>query len=284
MRMTREVSAAHAGSVQVGDRTVHRLGLGTNRLTDTEPGRALLRRAVELGVNFIDTADVYQSNASERTIGRTLGGGARGVLVATKGGMVRTPDGLGADGRPEHLRQAVEGSLRRLGTECIELYQLHRVDPVVPIEVSVGALKEMQAAGRIRRIGLSNVTVEELERARRVATIVSVQNRYNLLEREHEKVLEYCHRHSIVFIPWTPLHRGNVAPAKTLSEMAVHYGVTPHQLALHWLLRRSPVVLPIPGTLSLVHLEENLAAADIELSEGDFLRLSRPPAPAITEG
>ena len=192
--MTGEVSAARAGTVQLGDRAVYRLGLGTNRLTDTEPARALLRRALELGVNFIDTADVYQSNASEITIGKALGDNARGAVVATKGGMVRTPDGRGADGHPEYLRQAVEGSLQRLGVDCIELYQLHRVDPQVPIETSVGALKEMQQAGQIRRIGLSNVTVAELERARRVATIVSVQNRYNILEREQEPVLEYLRR------------------------------------------------------------------------------------------
>ena len=273
--MAREVSAARAGSVQVGDRSVHRMGLGTNRLTDTEAARALLRRAVKLGVNFIDTADVYQSNASERTLGKTLGGSAHDVVVATKGGMVRTPDGRGVDGHPEYLRQAVERSLRRLRTDCIELYQLHRVDPQVPIETSVEALKEMQEAGRIRRIGLSNVTVEELERARRVASIVSVQNRYNLLERDEEKVLEYCDRHSIVFIPWTPLLRGNLSQSEALSEMAARYGVTQHQLALRWLLKRSPFVLPIPGTLNLAHLEENLAAADIELTNDDFRRLSR---------
>jgi pyridoxine 4-dehydrogenase len=253
---------------------VHRLGLGTNRITDSEAARALLRRALELGVDFIDTADIYQSNASERTIGTILGGSRHDVLVGTKGGMLPASEGRGADGRPEYLRQAVEGSLRRLGTDCIELYQLHCVDPQVPIETSVGALKEIQEAGRIRRIGLSNVTVAELERARRVATIVSVQNRYNLLERDHEKVLEYCERHSIAFIPWTPLLRGNLAPAKTLSEMATRLRVTPHQLALRWLLKRSPMMLPIPGTLSVAHLEENLAAADIVLSDDDFHRLS----------
>ena len=274
MGTTREVSAARAGMIRLGDRMVHRLGLGTNRITDTEETRALLRRALELGVDFIDTADIYQSNASERTIGTILGGSRHDVLVGTKGGMLSASEGRGADGRPEYLRQAVEGSLRRLGTDCIELYQLHCVDPQVPIETSVGALKEIQEAGQIRRIGLSNVTVEELERARRVATIVSVQNRYNLLERGHEKVLEYCERHSIVFIPWTPLLRGNLAPAKTLSEMATRLRVTPHQLALRWLLQRSPMMLPIPGTLSVAHLEENLAAADIVLSDDDFLRLS----------
>jgi pyridoxine 4-dehydrogenase len=268
------VSAAHSGSVLLGDRRVHRLGLGTNRITDTPPARAVLRRAVELGVDFIDTADVYQANASESTIGETLGRMAPSIVIATKGGMVRTPDGRGSNGRPEYLRQAVEDSLRRLKVDCIELYQLHRVDPEVPIETSVGALKEMQDAGQIRRIGLSNVTVEEIDRARRVATIVSVQNRYNILERDSEKVLEYCESRSIAFIPWTPVLRGNLSQAKTLSEMATRLGVTPHQLALRWLLKRSPVMLPIPGTLSIEHLEENLAAADLDLSDEDFERLS----------
>lgn len=281
--MARDISASRAGSVRLGDRTVHRLGLGANRVTDTESARALLGRAVELGVNFIDTADVYQFNASEETIGKTLGNTAPGLVVATKGGIVRTPDGGSVDGHPEYLRQAVEGSLQRLRVDCIELYQLHRVDPQVPIEASVGALKEMQEAGQIRRIGISNVTLEEVERARRVAAIVSVQNRFNILEQEQAAVLEYCDRHSIAFIPWTPLHRGNLAPAKALSEMATRYGATPHQLALSWLLKRSPVVLPIPGTLSVAHLEENLAAADIELSDEDFRRLSQPTVPSVTE-
>jgi pyridoxine 4-dehydrogenase len=274
--VTPELSAARAGSLRIGDRTVHRLGLGTNRVTDTPAARALLRRAVELGVNFIDTADVYQSTASESTIGETLGGRSAEVLVATKGGLVRTPDGLGINSTPEHLRQAVEGSLRRLRMERIELYQLHRVDPEVPIESSVGVLRELQRAGQIRQIGLSNVTVDEIERARKVAPIVSVQNQYNVLEREHEAVLEYCERHSIAFLPYTPLLRGNLARATTLWALAARRGVSPHQLALRWLLRRSPVMLPIPGTLSLAHLEANLGAADLELSEEEFRELSRP--------
>jgi pyridoxine 4-dehydrogenase len=273
--MIRDVSAARAGSVKIGDRTVHRLGLGTNRVVDSPPARAVLRRAVELGVNFIDTADIYQSGASESTIGRTLGPLARDVVVASKGGMIRTPEGLDMDGHPDHLRHAVEGSLRRLGINCIELYQFHRPDPHVPIETSVGTLRELQEAGRIRQIGLCNVTVDEIERARRLATIVSVQNQYNVLEREHEQVLNYCERHSIVFIPYSPLLRGNLPRARTLWEMAIHRGVTPYQLALRWLLRRSPLMLPIPGTVSVAHLEENLAATNLELSETDFLQLSR---------
>lgn len=275
--MAVEVSAAHAGTVQIGDRKVHRLGLGTNRLTDTEAARTLLRHAVELGVNFVDTADVYQATASESTIGRTLGGNAPDVMVATKGGMVRTPDGRGLDGHPEYLQHAVRASLQRLGVDCIELYQLHRIDPEVPVETSVGALKEMQQAGLIRHIGLSNVTVEELERARRVATVVSVQNRYNILERESEPVLDYCEAHSIVFIPWTPLLRGSFPATRGLSEMATRLKATPQQLALRWLLSRSPVILPIPGTLSVAHLEENLASADLALTEGDVHQLSGGP-------
>ncbi len=277
--MAPEVSAERAGSVRLGDRLVHRLGLGTNRLTDTEPARGLLRRAVQLGVNFIDTADVYQATESEKTLGKFLGEGSPDVLVATKGGMLRTSDGMGADGRPEYLRRAVEASLRRLGTEPIELYQLHRVDPKVPIEESIGALRELQEAGKIRRIGVSNVSLEELERARRAATIVSVQNRYNLLEREQEPVLEYCEAHSIAFIPWTPLGRGKLAETPGLAEAARQYGVTPHQMALRWLLMRSPVMLPIPGTQSPAHLEENLAATDIPLSTDDFRRLGGSRGP-----
>ena len=278
--MAREISAAHAGSVRLGDRTVHRLGLGANRVTDTDPARAVLRRAVELGVNFVDTSDVYQFTASESTLGAVFEGRSSEVLVATKGGIVRTPDGGSVDGSPEYLRQAVEGSLERLRVDCLELYQLHRVDPRVPIEASVTALKELQDAGRIRRIGLSNVSLEQLERARRVAPIVSVQNRFNLLERDQKPVLDYCEQHGIVFIPWIPLHRGNLGAAKTLSEVAARYGATPHQMALRWLLRLSPVVLPIPGTLSVAHLEENLAAADIELADEDFLRLDASPEAA----
>jgi pyridoxine 4-dehydrogenase len=270
-----DISAAHAGSVRLGDRPVHRLGLGTNRVTDTEAARGVLRRAVELGVNFIDTADIYQSTASETTIGKTLGGRSSEVVVATKGGMLRDPNSRGVDGHPEYLRRAVEASLRRLGADCIELYQLHRVDPEVPIEMSVEALRGMQETGKIRRIGLSNVTVPEVERARRVASIVSVQNQCNVLEREQEPVLRYCEEHSIVFIPWTPVSRGRLAASKTLAETAGRLGVTVHQVALRWLLQRSPVMLPIPGTLSIAHLEENLAAADLALPREEFERLSQ---------
>lgn len=281
--MNDEAYAAQAGTVRLGDRKVHRLGLGTNRLTDSPATRAFLRRAVELGVDFFDTADVYQATQSESTLGATLGAARPSVLVATKGGMVRTPDGLGVNGQPDHLREAVRSSLERLKVDCIDLYQLHRVDPAVPIEVSVGVLREEQEAGRIRRLGLSNVTVDQLVRARRLAEIVSVQNRYNLLEREEEGVLNFCEEHSIAFIPWTPVLRGNLSPSRLLLEVAERHGATPHQIALAWLLRRSPLMLPIPGTLSPVHLEENLGAAAVELGKEEFLRLSAsstaaPPA------
>lgn len=261
---------ARVGSVRLGDRRVCRLGLGTNRLTDSEPNRAFLRRAVELGIDFLDTADVYQAGASESTLGEVLGPRQPDVLVATKGGMVRARDDRGVHGEPEHLRRAVEGSLRRLRVDRLELYQLHAVDPTVPIETSVGTLRELQREGRIARIGLSNVSVDELERARRVAPIVSVQNRYNLFEREQESVLEYCERHEIVFLPWTPLRRGNLPLAGALNGLAVRHGATPQQLALSWLLRRSPWILPIPGTLSVRHLEENLAAMTINWGEDDL--------------
>ncbi|HTS32754.1 MAG TPA: aldo/keto reductase [Thermoplasmata archaeon] len=271
--MTDQVTAARAGTVSLGDRKVHRLGLGTNRLTDTAPARALLRRAVELEVDFFDTADIYQSTRSETTLGATLGTAHARVVIATKGGMIRAPDGLGVNGHPEHLQKAVRSSLERLKVDCIDLYQLHRVDPEVPIEASVEALREMQEAGLVRRIGLSNVSVDELVRARRIAAIVSVQNRYNLLERQEEAVLNFCEEHSIVFIPWTPVRRGDLGQSTTLVEVARRYGVSPQQVALSWLLRRSPLMLPIPGTLSPLHLEENLAAAALELHDEDFRRL-----------
>ena len=272
--MTEQLSAARAGTVVLGRRKVHRLGLGTNRMTDTEAGRSVLLRAVELGVDFFDTADVYQATQSERAIGTAFRGRASDMVVATKGGLLRTPEDLVPDGSPSHLRRALEGSLERLGVRCIDLYQLHRVDPKVPVRESVGALKRFQEEGLVRHIGLSNVTVQEIEAARSVAEIVSVQNRYNVLEPTGNDVLEYCERSSIAFIPWTPVGRGKVAGSKALNDLAAKREVTPHQLALAWLLRRSPVMLPIPGTLSLEHLRQNLAAAELELSDPEFAELS----------
>jgi pyridoxine 4-dehydrogenase len=276
--------ASAAGTVRLGERTVHRLGLGTNRLTPTPAADALLVRARELGIDFLDTADVYQSGSSETALGRSVYASAPEAVIATKGGMTRTADGRGTNGQPDYLRKAVGASLDRLHTETIELYQLHRVDPAVPIETSVQALRALQEEGRIRSIGLCNVTLPELERARRVARIVSVQNRYNLLEREHEDLLPYCEEHSIAFLPWTPIHRGDLNGSPELREAAARLGATPAQVALRWLLRRSPVMLPIPGTLSVSHLEENLAAAELSLDDTEFRNLSRSVTPGAQPG
>lgn len=264
---------ATAGWIRVGNRTVRRLGLGTNRVTLSPEGRTILHRAVELGVNFIDTADVYQSGSSEEAIGDVVPSSMSEVLVATKGGMIRTSEGLGTDARPEHLREAFENSLRRLRRDRIDLYQLHRVDPRAPIEDSLGVLRDFQREGRIRHIGVSNVCLAELERAQRVVTVASVQNRYNLLERDGEDVLRYCTSHDIPFIPWFPLQRGRLASEPTLSAIALRRGVTPQQVALAWLLQHSPVMLPIPGTLSETHLRENLGAIDVNLDPEEIQRL-----------
>jgi len=269
------VSAEDSSShwIRVGDRRVRRLGLGTNRVTLSPEGRAILHRAIELGVNFIDTADIYQSGSSEEAIGNVVPPSMTDVLVATKGGMIRTGEGLGTDARPEHLKTAFEDSLRRLHRDRIDLYQLHRVDPRAPIEDSLGVLRDLQRDGRIRHIGVSNVSLSELERARKVVVVVSVQNRYNLLERDGEDVLQYCAAHGIPFIPWFPLHRGSLASVPTLSRIAKEREATPPQVALAWLLQRSPVMLPIPGTLSEKHLEENLAATGLELDVDEIRQL-----------
>ncbi len=267
--MTDDISAAQAGIVQIGDLTVNRLGLGTNRINDNDQSRQLLRRAVELGVNFIDTAHRYQGGASEATIGSTLAPYPDGLVVATKGGWQET--------LPSELRGQLEDSLRRLRTDCIDLYQLHRVNPDVPIEESVGMLKLFQEEGKIRHIGLSEVNVDQLQRAQKVTPIVSVQNEYNVMARQHETLLDYCTKQGIAFIPWFPL--GGLAGAaeqveNKLSDMASNYDAAPQQLALAWLLKRSPIMLPIPGTLSTGHLEANLRSATITLSEDDYQRLT----------
>jgi len=263
--MSDALSGVLLDSIQLAGRAVHRIGLGTNRVTNTPAIRSFLHRAMELRIDFFDTADVYTSGESEATLGAVLPRDPPAPLVATKGGLIRTAQGYEADGRPAHLEAAVEGSLRRLGSEQLELYFLHRVDPRVTLEESLSALKELQLAGRIRHIGISNVSLAELERARRVVRIVCVQNRYNLTEREHEDVLHYCEDHEIVFIPYMPFRRGKVEPVGVLSEIADHHGVSPYQVALAWLLRRSPVMLPIPGTLSEEHLTQNLGAATLKL-------------------
>lgn len=271
--LTANGSDSAKSRIRLGDQTVNRLGLGTNRVTPSEEGRTILRRAIDLGVNFIDTADIYQAGASEEAIGEVVPPSINDVLVATKGGMSRTSEGLGTDARPEHLREAFENSLRRLRRDRIDLYQLHRVDPRAPIEESLAVLRDFQREGRIRQVGVSNVSLPELERARKVVTVASVQNRYNLLERESEDVLRYCEAQGIAFIPWFPLQRGRLSNERTLASLARDRGATPQQVALAWLLQRSPVMLPIPGTLSEVHLRENLDAIDLVLDSQEIRQL-----------
>ena len=267
--------AALAGDVKIGDITIHRLGLGTNRITDIPEAHALLTHAVDLGVNFIDTARRYGAGASEVTIGNTLAPfhNFEGLVVATKGGL----HAEGPSGSPEALRSDLEASLRALKTDCIDLYQLHRVDPKVPLEESVLAMKKFQDEGKIRHIGLSEVTIEQLEAAQKVATIVSVQNEYNILKRQHEELIDYCTAHQIVFIPWFPLGglRGGAEEVAThLADVAQKYAASEQQIALAWLLKRSPIIAPIPGTLSIEHLEANLAATHIQLSAEDYEQLT----------
>lgn len=268
-----------------GDLTVNRLGYGAMRLTgegiwgypaDRDNAIALLRRVVELGVNFIDTADAYGPHVNEELIRQALHPYADDLVIATKGGLLRTgPNEWPILGKPAYLRQAVETSLRRLGVERIDLYQLHRVDPDYPLEDQVGELRKLQEEGKIRHIGLSEVDVAQLEAARAVAPIASVQNLYNLADRGHEAVLERATELGIAFIPWFPVATGELArPGGVLDSAAKEHGATPAQLALAWLLRKSPVVLPIPGTSSIAHLEENVAAARIELTDEEFEKLS----------
>jgi pyridoxine 4-dehydrogenase len=268
-----------------GDLEVRRLGFGAMRLCgpriigwpeDRENALAVLRRALEAGVNLIDTSDAYGPEINELQVAEALHPYPEGVVIATKGGLTRNEGGDWIpDGRPEHLRQACEASLRRLRLDRIDLYQLHAVDGQVPIEESVGELARLREEGKVRHVGLSNVGVDELERAREVVPVVSVQNRYNLAARHSEDVLEACERDGLAFLPWYPLAVGDLAqPGGRLDEVARRHEATPAQVALAWLLRRSPVVLPIPGTASLQHLEENVAAADIELSDEDFASLA----------
>lgn len=264
-----------------GDLTVNRLGFGAMRITgqgiwgepkDPEEARRLLRRVVELGINFIDTADSYGPEISERLIGEALYPYPKDLVIATKGGLTRQGPGKWLPvGRPEYLTQCVHMSLRRLRLERIDLYQLHRIDEKVPVEESLGALTDLQKAGKIRHIGLSEVSVDEMERARKSATIVSVQNRYNIGERQHDPVLQYCEKNRLGFIPWFPVAAGKlVAPGGPLEASAKRYNVTVAQLSIAWLLQRSPAMLPIPGTSSVKHLEENVAAADVKLSKQEW--------------
>lgn len=278
--------AAEAGTVGLGDLTVNRMGFGAMRLTgpgvigepaDPENSLAVLRRAVELGINFIDTAASYGPEINEHQVAQALHPYPDGLVIATKGGLHHERHGEWIrDGRPETLRMLCEASLQRLRVDRIDLYQLHSVDPAVPIEESVGALVDLQREGKIRHIGLSNVDARQLAQARRVATIVSVQNRYNLVDRYSEGVLDVCERDGIAFLPWFPLGFGNLARgAGRLADVALSRGATQAQIALAWLLRRSPVMLPIPGTSSLEHLEENVAGAALGLTDAEFGDLSR---------
>jgi aryl-alcohol dehydrogenase-like predicted oxidoreductase len=267
-----------------GDTEVHRLGFGAMRITGTgiwgEPddpaaARDLLRRVVDAGVDLIDTADSYGPEVSENLIAEALHPYPDGLVIATKGGITRPGPGRWEPNcRPERLKRCCEDSLRRLKLERIDLYQLHTVDPKVPIEDSVGALAELREEGKIRHIGVSNVGLEELERARAVAPIVSVQNRYNLADRHSEELLERCQELGLGFLPWFPLNTGNLAKAGgQLDEIARAHDATPAQVALAWLLEQSPVTLPIPGTGSIQHFEENLEAAQLELSDEEMKAL-----------
>lgn len=270
-----------SGTFRVGgDLEVHRLGFGAMRITgdgiwgppkDPEVAKQVLRRAVELGVDFIDTADSYGPFVSEDLIREALHPYGD-VVVATKGGLTRSGPGIWEQvGRPEYLRQCVHMSLRRLGVERIDLWQLHRIDAKVPVEESLGAIRELQEAGLIRHVGLSEVTVAEIEQARAILPIVTVQNLYNLANRQSEEVLDHCEREGIGFIPWFPVAAGDLArPGGVLDEIAREHDATHAQLALAWLLKRSPVMLPIPGTGSVAHLEENCAAAEVELTEDEY--------------
>jgi aryl-alcohol dehydrogenase-like predicted oxidoreductase len=267
-----------------GELEVHRLGYGAMRITgkgiwgepdDRENAKKVLQRAVELGVDFIDTADSYGPAVSERLIGEALAPYSKGTVIATKAGLTRQgPDKWLPVGRPEYLTQQVEMSLRWLKRDSLDLWQLHRIDAKVPVEESLGAISRLQRAGKIRFVGLSEVTVEEIEQARKVIEIVSVQNEYNLGNRKSEKVLEYCEREGIAFIPWFPVASGKLAaPGGKLDEVAKKHDATVSQLSLAWLLHRSPVILPIPGTSSVAHLEENLKAADVVLSDSEVQEL-----------
>ena len=281
------INAAASGTFAIGgDPPIHRLGFGAMRITgkgiwgdpkDPEEARGVLRRAVELGVNFIDTADSYGPAVSEPLIGSTLSPYPKGLVIATKGGLTRQgPDRWAPVGRPEYLRQQLELSLRYLRVERIDLYQLHRIDPKVPVEESLGALKDAQKEGKIGHIGLSEVSVAEIQRAQKTVRIVSVQNLYNLLDRQHEPVLEYCQKHKIAFIPWFPVGAGKLAqPGGPLDQVARRHGASVAQLSIAWLLHHSPVMLPIPGTSRVAHLEENIGSAGLHLDDAEWSTLER---------
>jgi pyridoxine 4-dehydrogenase len=253
-----------SATITLGETQLTRVGLGTNRLTNTPENVAFVREAVAAGIDFIDTAHIYAGGDSETTIGAALSPVPEGCVVATKGGYAA------GDGHPEVLRAQIEESLRRLQTDHIGLYYLHKPDPQTPIEESVAAIEEYRDRGRIGQVGVSNVSVEQIERARQAAPIAAVQNHYSLTERTNEDVVDYCAENGIVFVPYFPL-RGGAPPA--VPEIAERHGATPAQIVLAWLVRRSPTTLPIPGTLSLDHLKENLATLEIELTDDEFAAL-----------
>ena len=282
MTTTTAVNAKASGTFAIGgDLTINRLGYGAMRITgdgiwgepkDRENAKKVLRRAVELGVNFIDTADSYGPDVSEQLIGEALAPYAKDVVIATKGGFTRQgPNKWIPLGRPEYLTQQVEMSLRFLKLERIDLWQLHRIDPKVPVEESLGAIKRLQEQGKIRHVGLSEVKPHEIDQARKVIDIVSVQNQYNIGDRQHEDVVEYCTKHKLAFIPWFPVAAGKLAQSGgKLDAAAKSHGATLSQLSLAWLLHHTPVMLPIPGTSSVQHLEENIAAAGVHLSDAEW--------------
>jgi pyridoxine 4-dehydrogenase len=285
-RTTGTVTAALAGTIDIGgDMPVNRFGFGAMRITgegiwgepaDREECKRVLRRALELGINFIDTADSYGPEVSERLIAEALYPYPAELVIATKGGLTRPgPGQWDPDGRPEHLRAALEGSLKRLRVEQIDLYQFHRPDPKVPFEESVGALVEMKNEGKIRHIGLSNVTTEQVERGQKLTKIASVQNRYSVFERTSELVLELCSGEDIAFLPWRPVEGGTLAAAGVVAEVARRNKATTSQVALAWLLAHSPVMLPIPGTSKVAHLEENLGAVALELAPSELAEIDK---------
>ena len=283
----KEISASLAGKLSLGrELSVHRLGFGAMRLTgegiwgapkDRNRALAVLRRAVELDVNFIDTADSYGPNVSEALIAEALFPYPKGLVIATKGGWNRPgPNQWTHDATPPHRRKAVEGSLKRLKLDRIDVYQLHTPDPVVPFDASVETLAQLRDEGKIRLVALSNVTKEHIERARKIVPIVSVQNRYSFADREWDYVVEYCEASGVAFIPWFPLGAGRVA-GEVLNRVAQAHQATPKQVALAWLLQRSPIMLPIPGTSSVEHLEENVAAASLRLTNEECEELPGVP-------
>jgi aryl-alcohol dehydrogenase-like predicted oxidoreductase len=287
--MSGKPNAAEAGTIDVGgDLTVNRLGFGAMRITgdgiwgepaDAERAKNALRRAVELGVNFIDTADSYGPDVSERLIAETLHPYPDDLVIASKGGLVRPgPGRWDADGRPEHLREALEGSLRRLRVDMIDLYQLHRPDPKVPLKESIGFLAEMKNQGKIRHVGISNATEDQLREAEQIVPIVSVQNRYNVVDRTSETMVDLCEQEELAFLPWAPIQEAD--EVEVITDAARNHGFTPRQIVLAWLLARSPQILPIPGSGSAEHVEANVAAAGIKLDQGEVAAITDAFSPA----